>query len=77
MASAIVHEGQSGKVSEADILGTTLFTLAASTFIVGLLIILVGDLLHLILPASYKDSCNPMMSVTSTVGNFMWITQPI
>ena len=43
MASSIVHEGLSKKTAEADILGTTLLTLTASTFVVGLLIILVGE----------------------------------
>ena len=43
MASSIVHEGLDKKTADADILGTTLLTLTASTFIVGLLIILVGE----------------------------------
>ena len=42
MASSIVHEGLKKETADADILGTTLLTLTASTFIVGLLIILVG-----------------------------------
>lgn len=44
MATAIVHEGTAKGIEKADILGTTLLTLTLSTFIVGLLIILVGKL---------------------------------
>ena len=43
MATSIVHEGMSNKSPKEEILGTTLFTLTLSTFIVGLLIILVGE----------------------------------
>ena len=43
MASAIVHEGSKKGTPESEILGTTLLTLTASTFVVGLLIIIVGE----------------------------------
>jgi len=50
MATSIVHEGMSYKLPTEEILGTTLFTLTLSTFIVGLLIILVGGAPDLTLP---------------------------
>ena len=55
MATSIVHEGLGKKTAEADILGTTLLTLTASTFIVGLLIIIVGE------PAACQQSIAGLM----------------
>ena len=54
MATAIAHDGLSKGVPKAEILGTTLATITVSTFIVGLLIILVGA------PCPTASSCPPL-----------------
>lgn len=45
MATSIAHEGLSKGAPKAEVLGTTLVTVTVSTFIVGLLIVLVGGAL--------------------------------
>lgn len=64
MASAIVHEGVGKGTAEAEILGTTLLTLTLSTFIVGLLIIVVGNaaLLTLLVCCNLPTETWPYMS---------------
>ena len=61
MATAIAHDGLSKGVPKAEILGTTLATITVSTFIVGLLIILVGA------PRPTASSCSSSQQIDRSV----------
>lgn len=55
MATAIAHDGLQHDIPKEEILGTTLVTITISTFIVGLLIVLVGTSICPCCTEQHKD----------------------